>query len=314
MKTPKTLSSVAIAFATVLALASCNQSDDITPDGPQAVQFTAGIGEQTVATPQNRAAGTEWHVGDAIGIFMVKNKETAIASTYAGNKRFTTERGNLFLPESGHEIYYPLDADNHVDFYAYYPYTTTEGLNIDSKIDVSTADQSKQREFDMMWAMANNNGQGYNKNAHDNVPLVFAHCLARITMNCKFDPSSGIIVFDEAAKVTIKGMNTATIFAVKDGTIGTATTEADIVARKSATTSGYAGTFDAIIVPAKYAAKSVTVEFYVNSEIYTWIMDATEFEPGNDYVYDVIITRTGVRATGSINPWNTITEGTVWAE
>ena len=109
---------VATAFAAMLALASCNQSDDIATDGPQAVQFSAGIGEQAVATPQTRAAGTNWHTNDAIGIFMVKNKETAVASTYAGNKKFTTSSSTEFRPVSGHEIYFPLDADNHVDFIA----------------------------------------------------------------------------------------------------------------------------------------------------------------------------------------------------
>lgn len=306
---------VATAFAAMLALASCNQSDDIATDGPQAVQFSAGIGEQAVATPQTRAAGTNWHTNDAIGIFMVKNKETAVASTYAGNKKFTTSSSTEFRPVSGHEIYFPLDADNHVDFIAYYPYTATEGLGMDSKIDISTVDQTKQREFDVMWAKATNgNGSGYNKNFNAPIPLTFSHRLAKLTMNCKFDPSSGISDFNNTAKVTIKGMSTATTFAIRDGAIGTATTVTDIVARKAQTTSGYDGTFDAIVVPAKYAAKSVTVEFYVNSEVYTWIMDATEFDSGNDYAYDVVITRTGVTATGTIIPWDIITEGTVWAQ
>ena len=246
---------------------------------------------------------------------MVKNKETAVASTYAGNKKFTTSSSTEFRPVSGHEIYFPLDADNHVDFIAYYPYTATEGLGMDSKIDISTVDQTKQREFDVMWAKATNgNGSGYNKNFNAPIPLTFSHRLAKLTMNCKFDPSSGISDFDNTAKVTIKGMSTATTFAIRDGAIGTATTVTDIVARKAQTTSGYDGTFDAIVVPAKYAAKSVTVEFYVNSEVYTWIMDATEFDSGNDYAYDVVITRTGVTATGTIIPWDIITEGTVWAQ
>ena len=50
---------VATAFAAMLALASCNQSDDIATDGPQAVQFSAGIGEQAVATPQTRATNNK---------------------------------------------------------------------------------------------------------------------------------------------------------------------------------------------------------------------------------------------------------------
>lgn len=315
MKPKKTLSSVAIAFAAVMTMVSCNQSDDITPDGPQAIRFTAGIGEQAVATPQTRAAGNNWHTNDAIGIFMMKNKETAVAATYAGNKKFTTKWDDRFLPESGQEIYFPLDADNHVDFIAYYPYTATEGLGMDSKIDISTVDQTKQREFDVMWAKATNgNGSGYNKNFNDNIPLEFNHRLARLTMNCKFDANTGISGFDSNSTVTIKGMNTATTFAIRDGAIGTAATVTDIVACKSSTTSGYEGTFNAIIVPATYDAKSVSVEFYVNNEIYTWVMDACQFDSGNDYVYEVIITRTGVKATGTIFPWIIINEGPVYAE
>jgi hypothetical protein len=314
MKTQKTLSSVAIAFAAVLALASCTQSDDILADGPKAVQFTAGIGEQAVATPQTRAAGTEWNKNDAIGVFMVKNKETNIASTYAGNKKFTLFKSNDFWPVSGNEIYYPLEESNLVDFYAYYPYLATDGINIDSKIDVSTADQTKQPEFDMMWAKADNTGSGYNKNFGGNIPLVFAHCLARLTMNCKLDPSTGISGFTDQSTVTIKGMNTATTLAIKDGTLSAATKVADFKARKATPTSGYDGTFDAIIVPAKYGANTVTVEFYVNSETYTWEMEATEFESGNDYVYEVIITRTGIKANGTIIPWITKDQDKVYAE
>lgn len=176
MKTKKTLSSVAIAFATVLALGSCNQSDDIQADGPRSIQFTANIGEQMAVASQTRAAGTNWNQDDAIGVFMVKNKETSIASTYAGNKKFTTSIGNLFMPLPGYEIYYPLDENNRVDFIAYYPYT--DGLNMDSKIDVSTADQSKQPEFDMLWVKADNSGQDYGKHYGDNIPLTFNHRLA----------------------------------------------------------------------------------------------------------------------------------------
>lgn len=313
MKTKKTLSSVAIAAACVLALASCNQSDDITPDGPQPIRFSAAIGEQAVATPQTRAAGTYWHTNDAIGIFMVKNKETAIAGTYAGNKKFTTERASRFLPESGHEIYFPLNADDHVDFIAYYPYKDVNGLNMESEIDLSTVDQTKQREFDMMWGNADNAGQGYNKNFADNIPLGFVHRLARLTMNCKAMPNTGLADLD-GATVTIKGMNTTTTFAVKDGAIGTAATVADMTARKSAHPIGYLATYDAIIVPATYATNEVKVEFTVHGETYTWKMDPTVFESGNDYVYDVTLTLTGVTATGNISPWNTINEAPVYAE
>lgn len=309
----KSIFSAAIAAACILALASCNKSDDITPNGPQAVQFTAAIGGQAVPAPQTRAAGTNWNTGDAIGVFMVKNKETSVAWTYAGNKKFTTEKNSLFLPVSGYEIYYPLDENDPVDFIACYPYT--DGLNMDSKIDVSTADQSKQPEFDMMWAKADNGGNGYDKRIKDNIPLVFNHRLARLTMNIKAASNTALVDLNGMV-VTIKGMNTATTFAVRDGAIGTAATKTDFTARKTTTTGGgnYMATYDAIIVPAEYAADMVTVEFTVYGLTFTWNMDATKFESGNDYVYEVSLTLTGVKTSGTINPWNTTDRGPVYAE
>lgn len=313
MKPKKILSSVAIAFVAVMTMVSCNQNDDITPDGPQPIQFTAGIGEQAVATPQTRATGTNWQQYDAIGVFMLKNKETNIAGTYAANKKFTVSTGSLFLPLSGHEIYYPLDENDPVDFIAYYPYT--DGLNMDSKIDVITTDQSKQPDFDMMWAKADNNGEGYNKNYNNNIPLTFSHRLARLTMNIKAAANTALVDLDGMV-VTITGMNTATTFAIRDGSIGTPSAVAPFTARKTNTTigGGYLATYDAIIIPAKYANGAVTVTFTVHQQTFTWIVDAAEFASGSDYVYEVILTLTGVKATGTITPWITVDKGPVYAE
>ena len=302
-----------IALATTLALASCNANDDAQPSGPHPIQFTAGIGQPVVANPDTRAAGTMWNDGDAIGVFMVDHGPTTIAEN-AANKKFTIgSAGSVFNPILGSEIYYPM-SNSAVDFIAYYPYTDTDRLGMDSQIPVSTADQTRQPAFDVMWARADNNGEGYNKNFRGSIPLVFRHRLARLTMNCKFEANTGITAFDSDATVTLRGMNTATTFAVRDGALGTPATPADMVARKAATASDYAGTYDAIIVPDTYAAGTVTVEFYVNHETYVWKMDATTFASGNDYAYEVLITRTGVTATGSITPWTTVTEGPVYAE
>lgn len=313
MKSGKTNSLVAIALAATLALASCNQSDDIPPKGPQPIRFTAAIGEQAVANPQTRASGTNWHQYDAIGVFMLKNKQTSIAATYAGNKKFTIATGSLFLPLSGHEIYYPLDENDPVDFIAYYPYKDTDGLNMDSKIDVITTDQSRQPDFDMMWAKADNNGEGYHKNYSDDIPLTFSHRLARLTMNIKAAANTALTDLDGMV-VTINGMNTATTFAVKDGAIGTLSAVTPFTARKTAAANGYMATYDAIIVPATYASGAVTVTFTVHELTFTWIVDAVEFASGYDYKYEVTLTFTGVKATGSITPWITVNKGPVWAE
>ena len=315
MKSGKTNSLVAIALASTLALASCNQSDDIAPKGPQPIRFAATIGEQAVATPQTRASGTNWHQSDAIGVFMLKNKETSVAATYAGNKKFTVAAAGLFVPLSGHEIYYPLDEKPPVDFIAYYPYKDTDKLNMDSEIDVITTDQSRQPDFDMMWAKADNSGEGYNKNYDDNIPLTFSHSLARLTMNIKAAANTALTDLNGMV-VTINGMNTATTLAVKDGSLSAPSVVTPFTARKTATSTegSYLATYDAIIVPATYASGAVTVTFTVQQQTFTWTVDAVEFASGYDYKYEVTLNRIGVKATGTINPWITVDKGQVWAE
>lgn len=304
------LQSMVITFAGVLALASC-ANDDNQENSPRAIQFTGGIGEQAVATPQGRASEATWGNDDAIGIFMVAHGQTSIAEN-AVNKQFTTGGNGTFTPVPGDEIYFPVDGTHKVDFIAYYPYKA--GVVLDGNIDVNTADQSKQATFDLLWAKADNNGAGYNKETPATVPLAFEHKLAKLAMNCKTDPNVGVSSLD-GMTVVVKGMNTKTTFTVKDGTLGTSATAADMTARKIATADGYLASLDAIILPGSYQAGVVTVEFTLNNETYTWNVGAAEFTAGNAYVYEVILSRTGVKVTGTIKPWNTIDKvDSVYAE
>ena len=168
-----------------------------------------------------------------------------------------------------------------------------------------------------MWAKANNdNGKGYNKVRNATVAFTFGHCLSKLTMNCKLDASVGVANLD-GAKVTIHGMNTVSTFDLKTGKQhGTPENPADITPRKLATpTANFDATYDAIILPAGYSAGAVTVDFEIGSDTYTWNVDTVTFEAGNEYIYEVEITRSNVKVTGTINPWNPVThQGPVYAE
>lgn len=69
------------------------------------------------------------------------------------------------------------------------------------------------------------------------------------------------------------------------------------------TEEGFAASYDAIIMPGSYDAGEIKVLFTVNDEPYTWALDAETFAPGNEYIYAVTLTRTGVQITGTINSW-----------
>lgn len=292
----------------LVAFTSCSVNDEIeTYDG--AVRFTAGI--EQVATPQtqvgSRAAGTQWG-SDAIGIFMVADGTTNLVEN-AINRRYTTTGDGNFTPDAGEDIYYPMD-NSVVDFIAYYPYnsanTTLSNINVAIQ---TTQTAANQPDFDLLYSK---DGTGKKSDGANPVTLTFDHMLAKIVMNI-VQPSSlssnntGLTDNDLAGMtVTIKGMNTVNTFNLSNGTLGTAITPVDITPRMIPNSDSY----DAIIMPAAATAAlgDFSVDFIINPttnpETFTWKMPAgTNFVGGNEYTYDVTLSRTGVTATGTINAW-----------
>ena len=296
MKSKKTI--VMLSALAALCLTSCNNDDEVSVnDG--AVRFT----------PQSRAAGTEWHPGDEIGIFMVNYSTTDIAEG-ADNRQYTTVDGNgTFTAVMGDEIFYPMNNGIAVDFIAYYPHADdarlSTGLNV--KIAADQTDKT-QRKTDLMWAKADNSDKGYTKGENLKPELNFGHCLSKLTMNCTVDHTVGDPSLLANATVVIKGMNTINTFDLKTGKLsGTPGTPADIAPRKLAVApAGFHGTYDAIILPGSYNNGVLTVEFTLNGEPFIWDVEAIEFEPGHEYIYKVRITRSGVTATGTITPWTPV--------
>lgn len=317
MKLKKTILLMTTLAVAALIISCTNDNDEATAnDG--AVRFTAGIGREAVATPQTRAAGTEWAAMDKIGIFMVDHGTTSIAEA-AQNKQYVTDKGDgAFTPAVGHEIYYPMDNNHAVDFIAYYPYRDDASTNAQLEIEIATTQtDATQAATDLMWTKADNSGSGYTKGRNTTVALTFGHCLAKLTMNCKVDASVGAPEVLDAATVTIHGMNTLMRFTPGLGILGVVpNSPADITPRKAATVpAGFHATYDAIILPDAYADGQLAVDFTTaGGETFTWNVGAIDLEPGHEYIYEVTITRTKVVANCTIKPWDTVNKGPVTAE
>ncbi|MDL2248039.1 fimbrillin family protein [Bacteroides sp. OttesenSCG-928-J23] len=291
--------------------ASC-VNDEITDDDGR-VRFTAGIHQAVPNTSASRAAGDTWGNGDAIGVFMVGHGTTTISEGVENNK-FTTTGSSAFTAVAGQEVYYPMDGSE-VDFIAYYPHRDNVALNTD--IDIEIGSQSSQASFDLLWGTANNTDLGFSKLVSGAVNIPFQHKLAKITLNCKAGDGVTNDNLKTGMTVKIKGMNTTNTFSLATGTLGTAGTVTNITPRKLNTVSqgaNYAVAYDAIIMPGTYAANDVSVVFTIGSDEFTWESDAVTFTGGNEYIYDVTITRTGVSMTGTILAWTTITKGSVTAD
>lgn len=314
------------ALALAMSLLSCTNDNDVpgaNPGTDPPVCFTAAIGNSgVVATPVSRAAGNRWAPGDSIGIFMLPHSSAdIIADALATNRKHLTPDGNgRFIPaDTDLQIYYPMD-DSPVDFIAYYPYVTA----YDGSTDVggflynlggvqTTATQARQ---DVLWTRATGDGAGYRKStATAPVSLAFRHVLAKLTMRCKVDPSVGTVPTPGAMTVTIRGMNTAVFISLNSGSPGVSpgSSEAITPRQLDAAPSGFYAAYDALIIPTTYTADAVTVDFVLGGETFTWHVDTVTFESGKNHVYDVLITRTGVKATGTIEDWTTEDMGGVEA-
>lgn len=306
---------VSIALAVVVIMGSCSVNDDIHENENNAVRFSAGVGEMASPKGGTKAAGNQWAPNDAIGIFMAENGSTT--NILAANKQYTTTGDGNFTARAGDEIFYPMDGSK-VDFIAYYPWANNKLMSDVLDVDVAGVQTSAtQAATDLLWAKADNSGSGYDKVTNKNtaVALAFNHKLAKMVMKCNAAPNVGISNFD-GVTVSINGMNTKNTFTLSDGTLGTPDIPAAITPRKlAASEAGFAATYDAIILPETYAVNVVTVEFTIpGGDVFTWKVPATTFDGGSEYVYEVILSRTGVEFTGTIKQWNTIDRGQMTAE
>ena len=109
----------------------------------------------------------------------------------------------------------------------------------------------------------------------------------------------------------MNGMNTQNTFNLATGVLGSSpNTPAAIIPRTLTDGSVY----DAIIMPGKYAANNVVVEFTLGDDIFTWNVDAVDFLSGSEYIYNVTLSRTGVTVSGTISPWSDKNMGEVTAK
>lgn len=288
MKKTTTLFALALLAG---AMTSCS-SDDATPathNDQVAVLFNGGINVTT------RAVDTKWTANDKIGIFMTKAGETLAAANISegiDNVPYQTDGGLAFSPVSGGKtVYFPIDGN--VDFYSYYPQTTVN----DYKVALDVTDQTNQEAIDFMYATQ----KGCNKTVPQ-VTLNFSHQLANLILDVQ--PGDGL-QHEDLVNLTIKvkDQNTTATYNLADGTISDAGNPADITMHT--TTAGKK--YEAILLPTTETSR--ILEFDLNNghdAPYVWTMP-TKLEAGSKYHYTTVkISRTGVKASGTIVPWNEV--------
>ena len=273
------------------AMVSCSTEDTApsTQNDKVAVQFTGGINVST------RAAGVAWADGDRIGIFMTETKQplSAVAIKEGVDNVCYQSNGSIaFSPISGGKtIFFPIDGD--VDFYSYYPHTTVS----DYKVALNVADQTSQEAIDFMYAQT--------KGCHKSIPQVelkFNHMLSNLVLNVQ--PGNGLTEDDlNKLKVTIKDQNTTATFNLADGVISGEGNPANIQMK----TVKVGKKYEAILLPTKSTTREIEFDLDNGHDApFVWTM-ATDLKGGNLYNYTTVkLTRTGVKLSGTIKPWNEV--------
>ena len=274
--------------AAALTLASCSNDNDFADrpgDGRVAVNFSGGI-------TLTRTTGDAWDLNDGIGIYMVETGTQTVVDN-AANRRYVTAAGDgRFSPASEDQtIYFPLDANNKVDFIAYYPQDALTG----NTYAVDVTDQSDPAAIDLLWS---NNATAKDKTVQP-VDLEFYHRLSRVEVELK--AGAGVSEAELAGTtVTLSNQPVKADFDVLQNTMATA---AD-VAESSA-----------IILPQE-GIDGRTLHFaFPDGTVESYPLESTRtFEQGKKTIFRITVNRipvgsTEVEVTATIIPWEP--QGTV---
>lgn len=286
--------------ATALSLAACSSDDENmgVNDGPVAVQITAGIND--VLT---RASGQSWEAYDAIGVSVYTPTDGTSTLTQYTNMHYVTTAGDGNFTHSGGSssgIFFQ-DADETVYFRAYYPFDedSQENNGEVTITDVTTDNQSGQKDFDFMFA----EGATASKNAptikfdetSNATDARFKHMMTRLILNITTDVNSGFSASDIASGTYfLRGIvhsgtfDTATGTAAATGT--TTTTDWEITNYTSVANN--VRTCSLILYPQSNA--SLTFKATINGQDYTSEAFKPALNASTSYEYDITIKKTGV--------------------
>ena len=282
--------------ALALALAACNNDNEILNGDPVAAQFTADIALAT------RASGTTWDNGDRIGITDIGN------DTQYGNVPFILKNGKF---EAEGKVIYFEDTKTHT-FRAYYPYNAAGGI-LTATTDATA--QQNQPAIDFLFAsgatgdkhspvvsFTDKTGKGGENNS-------FHHRMSQITLTFKAGDGVDFSVV-KPERYTLDGLLLTGTFNTADG-IATA----DNGAQTGELTMNLADgnlTSSIILFPQTVASLPLVVNYKGQEYHATLTMPEGALQTGNNYTYTVKVRNKVLEVSeATIAKWNDIDGGEV---
>lgn len=279
-----------ILAVAAIALAACNNDDNYI-DEPVAAQITATIGRSVVS----RVSDTSWADGDKIGITTGAGKYVNVLYQY------NADEGGKF---TGNQIYFKNKREPE-DFYAYYPYTGTEGAVPEEPIEASTDASNQTPEnlpgIDFLYAEV----KGAVAADNPTVDFSFDHKMSRITFTFINGNNGANVSLMTSYK--IEGLVMAGTFNPKSGVcLASDAAPVDLKMDVSGVQSGVAVN-SLILFPQSVAEKEVMLRVS-DSEGGKYFCELSfendRLEPGNHYQYTIIVNKTEmIVGKSSITPW-----------
>lgn len=281
--------------ALMMAACSNDENEPQVNDGRVAVSFAGGI-------TLTRATTDAWEANDGIGIYMLEHGTKTVADGASNRKYVTTAGDGKFTPAGAEQtIYFPLSADEKVDFIAYCPQTDLTGDVY--KVDVS--DQKNPANIDLL---RSDNAVGKDKSTNT-VDLEFFHRLSRVEV--ELTAGEGVSDAELAGMgITLSKQPVKADFNVLQNTL---TVRQDL-AILTLNTAVDGKTASAIILPQESVSGRNLELTLTGGTVLTWPVEADRtFEQGKKTVFNITLKRTPVgtevEVNATIQPWGT--QGTV---
>lgn len=278
--------------AAAIALAACNDDNNIYVDEPVAAQISATIGQSAVS----RASDEEWAPGDRIGITMGDRYH---------NMEYTTETGNGDF--SGTLMYF-RNKQEELTVSAYYPYTDAEveapdeDITIAVTTDAGNQTPEKQPDIDFLYAKLEN-VTGRNPE----VNFTFSHQMSKLTLTFTDGDGMNVGLIDS---YTVEGL-------VLDGTFetesGVCAANTDVGTKPAPltmlpTTVKNGEELPSLILFPQTVDK-VTLKIH-DSDNQDYVCELkfkdNRLAPGNNYQFTIKVNKTELSVNSQINNWNPV--------
>lgn len=286
---------ITIATLAIAAMVGCAKEESST----LTLSDTSATFASTITT---RASNDEWSAGDQIGIMVTSDNDLVdgyrVNNCY--NVTFTDPTQGTFTADTAaDQIYYSVDEEDKVDFFAYCPYLST--LGADYKYPISVVDQADPEKIDFIEASTKDDGNGgYNK-LSGTVPLTFTHRMSKITLILK----AGVgVTLDDITAVTLKGYYTTAKYDLPTNSFeDLGGTTSDITPL-----DGGDYTHSAILIPE--SATSHMIYFTTTHGDVPLDLTSESLEAGNHVEYTVTVNQTeATYSANKINGWEPDTDG-----